>query len=195
MISERLQLKLRQYHGKRLLPMVRNHLARALKKQEEDITFLSLEAMGQYLAQTRSASLKARRDHSVLRCIWPVDQVERVKRLIDDLAARMPDQPMLLFGALREYCGLAKTGLGEILQNAFDLVELDQEDILAWNEDGTLGLLFYHSTEWGDAGSRQVFELELLGKEWREALSGSDMKEYLPVSAAPRENTVPDDAS
>ena len=179
--SYELQLKLRQHQGKQLLPRYLGDLSRSLNKSTEDIKVLDLETtdkLWKILLGERQLHLEGAKPS--LRRIWLADDIEEVKRLLNGLKERIPDRPMVLFRSLSEYCGAVETTSREVLENAFRLISLDGEDLMAIDYEGSYGIVFENYTEWTETGSLEVYQLLIWGMEWLDTLSNQQALENPP---------------
>ncbi|MCP4526376.1 MAG: hypothetical protein GY833_10745 [Aestuariibacter sp.] len=165
--SQKLQLKLRQSYGKQLLPKFLDDLSKSLNRPKESISLLDLEQTN-YLVEAykNRAKLQLENDEFTFKRIWPANEIELARKFINCLRERMPIRQMFLFRSLSEYCGAVRIDIRDLLQNAFQLIGLDQEHIVAWSDDGAFSIVFGHYEDWTEIGSEITFELRLRGKEW-----------------------------
>jgi hypothetical protein len=77
---------------------------------------------------------------------------------------------MFLFRAGSEYCGAVETTGEEILESAFELITLDQEDLLASNETGSCGVLLEYYMAKYVTGPVAEYRLLVWGEECVHAL-------------------------
>ncbi|MDY7078146.1 MAG: hypothetical protein SXV54_14620 [Chloroflexota bacterium] len=166
--SQELEIRLRQNHGRRLLPEFLDDLSKSLKRPKEDILLLDVEKTFELLESYKALPpIGSGDDEFVFEKVWAVDQVEQAKRFISNLKDRMPHRQMFLFRRLSEYCGAVIIDLDDLLQNAFQLIGLDQEHIVARSDDGTFSIIFDHYENRTEVGTtEEVFYIRLWGREW-----------------------------
>jgi hypothetical protein len=71
---------------------------------------------------------------------------------------------MVLLPRGSEFCGGLLTDFSEVVDHAFDVLQLDGEDLRAYERDGSRGIWLIWETEVApDGGSAELFELRLSG--------------------------------
>jgi len=158
---------LRRNRGKQLLPKFLEEIARVLNKPKGSIQLLDLDKTDELWEAYINRRQSRINDTAVtFRRTWVANDIEEVRRLINKLRDGVVDRPIFLFRALSEYCGAIETTSKEIFEHAFQLISLDQEDLIAVNNDMSLGVLFSYSTDWLEKSSVEVYELFVWGDEW-----------------------------
>jgi len=154
-----LDLKVRQSRCAALMPRLRSDLAEILKAPEGAIAFADLERSDRVLAEFRNRWREARSKDGPLE--WHLDLTAEaqfpVQEALEEVRSRLPQGPLLLFRAQSEWCGAVLLTLNEIVNHAFELLELDQEDIIATDEPGTCGLTIQFVTDGAPVGHYEVF--------------------------------------
>jgi hypothetical protein len=121
--------------------------------------------------QQERAARRAAADQTV-RGSWPSDDCEELRHLAERLRGQVVDV-LFLFRALSQDCGAVMLNARDLFDHLFDLVNPDQEEVLASVEGGTCGIHLSLDTErLPGRPSRKVYELELWGDEWLRIVRG-----------------------
>jgi hypothetical protein len=167
--KQKLNLALRQNKGKQLLSGFLNDVT-CLSKLGKPISLIDLAQTDQLWATYRDRLAKC--STGSLPCFrksWLAAEIEDVRNTTLGLAKRVPDIQMFIFRAVSEYCGAIKTTSKEILENALQLVSLDQEDLMASDEFASCGLLFeYYATRYPNQRAEE-YSLLIWGEEFLKA--------------------------
>jgi hypothetical protein len=142
----RMQLAVRRNEGKRLLPKLLDDFSLALHVNASDLHLADLEATDRIWEAFTTSHHEA--GQGITTKSWPTGVFVEAKEYVDELDRQTPDLPMFLFRPfLSEYCGALMTTSHQIFNHAFDLIRLDDDDIMASSEDGISGIIISYSTQ------------------------------------------------
>lgn len=140
---ERLGLALRRTRGRTLIAQLRNETAAALGVQPNELSFLDLlktDAALNAFSERRQA-LETGAAWAEIFVILRASSQKAVGFGLDALRDHLGDQKLLLHRGASELCGAVELRGTDILDHVFQLIELDQESVLAADEDGDSGLV------------------------------------------------------
>lgn len=143
MEASRAQVLRRKAQGRRLLPGMREFLRGVLGHRGDALELASWEesdATNKVFERERASARAA-----LGTGVFSIEGTCR-STVLEYIAERRGDLPvheeLLLFHPSWYACGAVKIDIGEALDAAERLVRLDQEDLLACNTAGTVGLVF-----------------------------------------------------
>lgn len=163
--KHKLQLAVRRNTGKKLLPKMMADVSVALSQDASQLRLADLEATDEaWSAFTSSWKEYKEKDTDIVLKTWGVEDLLEARGYLDKVRAQVPDTPVFLFRPfLSEYCGAIETSSHQILHHAFDLVELDDNDVFASSLNGRSGIVVSYSTQRGIAESYQMYEFSSWG--------------------------------
>ena len=172
MKNTKLEKALRRHKGKELLPDLLSELTRVLRSPAETIVFADLDSTDSLwrMFEAKQQECEAK-TIGCLKKTWPVSELKDLKEAIARLAAVTPEKELFLFRSTSEYCGAIKITSKKLLEHAFELISLDQEDLMASNEDVSYGIVLSYVTDWTEAGSAEIYELLVWGEEWLKVIA------------------------
>jgi hypothetical protein len=166
MNSTRADILRRRTLGRTLLPSVLDLLHSALGNQAVHVKFVSLEESDSVWPIFETRWKEERLANAVEPRKFFLESMDKpaLLRYISEVKDKLPnDVEMYLFLPQWSYCGAVKLPLGKALDAAERLVRTDQEDLLACDRSGSVGVVFESYT----------FEAEARYKflAWNRALS------------------------
>ena len=170
--KEGLQLAIRRNRGKQVLPVFLTNLSTTLKRPRECIALLDLETTDHVWETYRNRfhqCLDGRTACFQKQC--PATKVQDVASVLAQLKNRLTNLQIFLLRIDSEFCGAVECTINEILENAFELVSLDQEELRACDKEGRCGLFFEYYTERYSSGCVEEYRVILWGDEWLEAVN------------------------
>jgi len=170
-MDKRLQIAVRRNRGKQLQSAFIHELASALGRRDDSFGILSLDET-ELLWQKVESKVGACNNGQIpcYRRRWVESQIDELGSFLQELRGLLTDEPMVLFRSVSEYCGAIETHTGEVLDRAFQLVSLDQEDLIAVNHEVSKGIMLSLDTDKYITGDVVVYELIMWGEEWLRAL-------------------------
>lgn len=171
-VNKKLQMALRRHQCKQVLTEYMHELSQALGRGQNTIRLLDLEqtdTLEEMLEAKRKACLSA--SMICFQETWSNEEVNSLRQLILSLRGRLPAIEMVLFTSKSEYCGAVQTSSSEILERAFYLISLDQDELVAFSEDASTGIILSYDTDKHETGNEEVYELLVWGDAWLEALA------------------------
>lgn len=155
---------LRRNRCKELQRQMRDELAIALDRDPESFLIADFQTSDRVWEIHQPAASQAKDNPLLYRTfVFSENQQQDVEELIQKLLISVPDEPCYLFRALSYDCGAFLMSYHDVFQNAFRLIELDQESVLAISASGQscFGLgLFTDSTP---AGKKIHYYLSVMG--------------------------------
>jgi hypothetical protein len=148
---------LRRNRGKLLLPAYLRSASAWLDRPVESIVLVPLEETDALRAAMHELP------HEVMR-FESTDARQRAQRFLARLRWVNASSPMVLMEPGSEVCGGILTSFSEVIDRAFNIVQLDGEDLRAYGHDRSRGLWVIWDTEVGpDAPEAEVVEVHLIG--------------------------------
>lgn len=171
MTNKRLQIAVRRNRGKQLQSGFIRELASALGGRLDSARILGLEETD-LLWQKVESKVQACNNGEMpcYRRRWIESQLDELRSFLHQLREILPDEALILFRSVSEYCGAIGTDTQEVLDRALQLVTLDQEDLIAVNRDVSNGMMLSLDTDKYITGDVVVYELILWGEQWLRAL-------------------------
>lgn len=170
-VSPKLESARRRNRKRQLLPQMLDDLSRRLNRPAASFALLDLERTDEVRDALRRARQSSRASgDAAFRRTWPAGEVEEVRRALATLRERAPECRLYLFRALSDDCGAVETTSSEVLDNAFRLVGLDQEEVVAVNDDASYYLGLGYNTDHLKTGLVEVYDLLVWGEDWLSAL-------------------------
>lgn len=171
-VSKRLEIALRQNQCKQRRTEFVGDVAQALGRPQESIRTLDLEqtdALRDLFDKARNNCMNVSLDCFLKR--WHESEVNGLKQIIADLRNQSPNTRLFLFRPWSEYCGAVETSSKEVLDRAFHLISLDQDELMATNDDASVGINLSYDTNKYETGNTYVYELITWGKEYLNVLA------------------------
>jgi hypothetical protein len=172
MSAKSLQIRLRQHHGRQLLPKLLNRLSQILDKPKQAVQLLDLEETDSFL-EAFEFELDSRRKRlkPAFQRSWRSNESEELQKFLNKLRKQGLNRRMILFTSLSEYCGAVEIMSHEVLEHALQLISLDQEEVLAMTYDSSYGIVLGYNTERIEKDSVEMYDLLIWGEDWLAALT------------------------
>lgn len=171
MTNKRLQIAVRRNRGKQLQSAFVRELASVLGRQNDSIRILGLDETDSLWQKVESRVQECNNgEMSCYRRRWVESQLDELRSFLQHLRRILPDEPLVLFRSVSEYCGAIETETQEVLDRALQLISLDEEDLIAVNREESKGMMLSLDTDKYITGDVVVYELIIWGEEWLQAL-------------------------
>jgi hypothetical protein len=130
-----------------------------LRAPQEKFVFADLDRSDRVLEGFRTRWKQARSDPAHLawsRAVNSTDLAD-VKEALSEVRSHLPTGPLFLFRAHSQWCGAVVVRLDQIVDHAFELLELDQEDVIACDEAGSSGLALEYVSDGSRTAHYELF--------------------------------------
>ena len=165
MTNDKLKTALRRNSGQQMLAQFLADTGSALGRPFAESELLALPETDALLKRFEEARLRlaSRRSSGAFVVDSRLRSVHDLNAEVGRLMERVSDGEVFLYRARSKWCGAIRTSAHEVLQHMQNLVTLDQEDVIACSQTGSLGMFCSLSMD-GD-GSGGTYHLVAWAEE------------------------------
>jgi hypothetical protein len=166
MNSIQLQLAVRRNAGRRMLADETAALSRNLQKEPTAIHFVDLETTDDIFRSFEAISDAARAGSTLIwERTWKESEIDTLKNTLTILSERVPDLPMYLHRRASECCGAVESSTKELFRYALNLIELDDEDLIAVTSDRSSVIYLTHISEKYSSYGTDIYQMGIWGDQ------------------------------